>query len=574
MREYVRRLLGSQYDIEAVADGEAALAVLRRSRRPDLLLSDVMMPRLDGLGLLRAVRADPALADLPVILLSARAGEEASIAGLEAGADDYLVKPFSARELLARVAANIKLSQLRREFERRTAFDLQAMSRLHKLSNLCAEREIDFNECFNEILDAAIALTGADKGNIQLFDPKSESLTIAAQRGFEKPFLDFFAEIRNGEAVACGAAMAAASRILVEDVSDSAIFAGQPSLDVLLQAGVRALQSAPLMSSNGSVIGMISTHFSLPHRPSEQELRFMDLLARQAADYLERKRADAALRELNDTLERKIEERTRALESEMAERQRIEAALQQTQRLEVIGQVTGGVAHDFNNLLMIVGGNLELLKGGRGDAQQVIAGIEQAVARGENLVRQLLSFSRRQSLHPEVLDLSSWTPKLIELLRPSLRGDIDLAAEVTDNIWPVEADPGELELALLNIAVNARDAMPRGGRITVSVRNIQMEGQSTDGLSGDFVRIAVSDTGIGIPAHLLPKVFDPFFTTKEVGKGTGLGLSQVHGFAKQAGGTALIDSRVGEGTTVALFLPRARTSLLPSELETAVQLAD
>ena len=300
----------------------------------------------------------------------------------------------------------------------------------------------------------------------------------------------------------------------------------------------------------------------------------MDLLARQAADYLERKRADAALRELNDTLERKIEERTRALESEMAERQRIEAALQQTQRLEVIGQVTGGVAHDFNNLLMIVGGNLELLKGGRGDAQQVIAGIEQAVARGENLVRQLLSFSRRQSLHPEVLDLSSWTPKLIELLRPSLRGDIDLAAEVTDNIWPVEADPGELELALLNIAVNARDAMPRGGRITVSVRNIQMEGQSTDGLSGDFVRIAVSDTGIGIPAHLLPKVFDPFFTTKEVGKGTGLGLSQVHGFAKQAGGTALIDSRVGEGTTVALFLPRARTSLLPSELETAVQLAD
>ena len=464
MHEYVRRLLSARYDVEAVTDGLAALAMLRQGRRPDLLLSDVMMPRLDGLGLLRAVRADPALADLPVILLSARAGEEASIAGLEAGADDYLVKPFSARELLARVAANIKLSQLRREFERRTAFDLQAMTRLHELGNLCAQREIDFNECLNEILGTAIALTGADKGNIQLFDPKSESLTIAAQRGFEKPFLDFFAEVRVGEAAACGAAMATASRILVEDVRESAIFAGQDSLDVLLRSGVRAIQSTPLTSSSGSVLGMISTHFSLPHRPSEQELRFMDLLARQAADYLERKSADAALRELNETLEHKIEERTRALESEMAERQRIEAALQQAQRLEVIGQVTGGVAHDFNNLLMIVGGNLELLKHRRGDAQKVIARIEQAVARGENLVRQLLSFSRRQSLHPEVLDLSSWTPKLIELLRPSLRGDIGLAAEVADDIWPVEADPGELELALLNIAVNARDAIPAAAK--------------------------------------------------------------------------------------------------------------
>ena len=574
MREYVRRLLSARYDVEAVTNGLAALTVLRQGRRPDLLLSDVMMPQLDGLGLLRVVRADPALADLPVILLSARAGEEASIVGLETGADDYLVKPFSARELLARVAANIKLSQLRREFERRTAFDLRSMTCLHELGNLCAQREIDFNECLNEILDAAIALTGADKGNIQLFDPKSESLTIAAQRGFEKPFLDFFADVRVGEAAACGAAMAAASRILVEDVVESAIFAGQDLLDVLLQAGVRAVQSTPLTSSSGSVVGVISTHFSRPHRPSEQELRFMDLLARQAADFLERKQADAALHELNDTLERKIEERTRALESEMAERQRIEAALQQAQRLEVIGQVTGGVAHDFNNLLMIVGGNLELLKHRRGDAQKVIARIEQAVARGENLVRQLLSFSRRQSLRPEVLDLSSWTPKLIELLRSSLRGDIDIAAEVADDIWPVEADPGELELALLNIAVNARDAMPRGGRITVGIRNIRMDGQSTDGLSGDFVRIAVSDTGVGIPAHLLHKVFDPFFTTKEVGKGTGLGLSQVHGFAKQAGGTALIESRVGKGTTVALFLPRARTSLLPSELETVVQFAD
>jgi two-component system NtrC family sensor kinase len=253
----------------------------------------------------------------------------------------------------------------------------------------------------------------------------------------------------------------------------------------------------------------------------------------------------------------------------MAERQRVEMALQQTQRLEVIGRVTGGVAHDFNNLLMIVGGNVELLRSGRGTLDRVIDRIEQAIAQGESLTRQLLSFSRAQAVQPKVLDLSVWATKLIDMLHPSLRGDIALVADVPDDVWPVEVDPVELELALLNVTVNARDAMPRGGQLILSVRNERLNGGG--GLVGEFVRIAVADTGTGIPAAVLDKVFEPFFTTKEVGKGTGLGLSQVHGFALQAGGRAVVESREGVGTTVSLLLPRSKARLLPLELEIAAQ---
>jgi CheY-like chemotaxis protein len=204
----------------------------------------------------------------------------------------------------------------------------------------------------------------------------------------------------------------------------------------------------------------------------------------------------------------------------------------------------------------------------------MIVRIEQAISRGESLTRQLLSFSRRQALRPQVLDLSVRAPDLIELLRPSLRGDIQVVVNVADDVWPVEVDPGELELALLNLAVNARDAMPRGGLLTLGIRNERLCGAGADRLCGDFVRLSVTDSGIGIPPEILHKVFEPFFTTKEVGKGTGLGLSQVHGFATQAGGMAIVESTPGAGTTVSLLLPRSKAPLLPSELETAMQLPD
>jgi PAS domain S-box-containing protein len=243
--------------------------------------------------------------------------------------------------------------------------------------------------------------------------------------------------------------------------------------------------------------------------------------------------------------------------------------LAQSQKMEAIGQLTGGIAHDFNNLLMVMVGRLDLLRrkvGNAGTAVDLDA-IERAVERGQSLTRQLLAFSRRQALLPSVIDLREWLPGTLEMLRPSLRGDIRIVTQVGADVWPIEVDPNEFELALINIAVNARDAMPHGGTLTITATNEERRG-GAGGLEGEFVRLSLADTGEGIAPELLDHVFEPFFTTKEVGKGTGLGLSQVYGFATQTGGSVSVGSRVGEGTTVILTLPRAvrpATPLLPPE---------
>jgi PAS domain S-box-containing protein len=239
-------------------------------------------------------------------------------------------------------------------------------------------------------------------------------------------------------------------------------------------------------------------------------------------------------------------------------RKRTEEALMQSQRMEAIGQLTGGVAHDFNNLLMVISGAAHRLgraatHPGMGRSLDMIA---TAVKRGQHLTNQLLSFARRQTLEATVVDLTELLPNMNEMLRRSLRGDIEIKTSVSACPRRIRIDLAEFELALLNLGVNARDAMPEGGALAISVDNVALSGEiEIDGLHGDFVSIEVSDTGVGIAPEVLSRVFEPFFTTKDAGKGTGLGLSQVYGFAKQSGGTAMVRSRPGQGTTVTLYLP-------------------
>jgi PAS domain S-box-containing protein len=255
---------------------------------------------------------------------------------------------------------------------------------------------------------------------------------------------------------------------------------------------------------------------------------------------------------------------------DITERREAQLALQaaqaqraQTQKMEALGQLTGGVAHDFNNLLMIVSGHVHTLKKLVADDPKGVRAaeaIELAARRGESLTRQLLSFSRRQMLTPTVV---AGVGERLEAVRPliasSIGAQVRLAALVPPELWPVRVDLAEFEFALINLALNARDAMPEGGMITVSAENAALQPADTRlGLKGDFVAITVADTGSGIPADILPRVFDPFFTTKPPAKGTGLGLSQVHGFVHQSGGTLGIESELGKGTRVTLYLPRAQ----------------
>jgi signal transduction histidine kinase/CheY-like chemotaxis protein len=281
--------------------------------------------------------------------------------------------------------------------------------------------------------------------------------------------------------------------------------------------------------------------------------------------------AEADLRRLNETLEAKVEERTaelaatnRQLVAQIEERQRVEATLQQMQRLEAVGQLTSGVAHDFNNLLTVVLGNIGFLEKASSISndpklQQRLSHMRLATERGAKLTSQLLAFSRRQRLDPKPFDVNESLENMQHLLQSTLGGGITIITHFRPEIWPALADPAQIELVVLNLVINARDAMDNRGTLTIETSNARVgpPEKPEEPAAGDYVMIGVSDTGSGMSKEVLAKAFEPFFTTKEVGKGSGLGLSQVLGFAKQSGGGMRIETRVGEGTAVKLYLPRA-----------------
>jgi PAS domain S-box-containing protein len=284
-------------------------------------------------------------------------------------------------------------------------------------------------------------------------------------------------------------------------------------------------------------------------RKYEREL----LLARQKAE-----QASEELKRLNETLEERVAQ-------EVAERMKAEGALRQAQKMEAVGQLTGGIAHDFNNLLTIIVGNIELLQRrlpeGSERLQRAAEHAMDATRRAATLTQRLLAFSRRQPLDPKPINANKLVAGMSELLRRTLGEAVVLETVLAGGLWRTQADPNQLENAILNLAVNARDAMVNGGKLTIQTANTRLDEAYVEALAepvppGQYVLVAVSDTGTGMDKTTMEKVFEPFFTTKEAGKGTGLGLSQVYGFVRQSNGHVRIYSDLGEGTTIKIYLPR------------------
>jgi CheY-like chemotaxis protein len=239
-------------------------------------------------------------------------------------------------------------------------------------------------------------------------------------------------------------------------------------------------------------------------------------------------------------------------------RRSIESAYRQSRKMEALGNLVGSVAHDFNNLLMIVSANVQIVRRrGTPGLDRELSAMERALKSGQSLTRQLLGVARKQPLRSETLALERWLPACRELLRASLGAKISLVMDIGAGIWPMRVDVAELELALINVAVNARDAMPNGGRFMVRAANINFRREDGFPLTGDFVQLSLEDTGGGMPPQVLARAFEPLFTTKPQGMGTGLGLPQVFAFCERSGGLAAIDSAIGAGTSVRLYLPRA-----------------
>jgi len=309
----------------------------------------------------------------------------------------------------------------------------------------------------------------------------------------------------------------------------------------------------PLRIENGEII----VHGEISLAPVHDEAGRIASISMTVRDVTARKRAEDELRQLNQTLEQRVAQA-------IAEREQAEEALRQAQKMEAVGQLTGGIAHDFNNMLAVVIGSLDLLgrRIGTADprARRYVDAATDGARRAALLTQRLLAFSRQQPLRPQPIDANKLVAGMSDLIRGSLGSDIRLETVLAGGLWRTYADPNQLENALLNLAVNSRDAMVEGGRLTIETQNAHLDaryaGAHLGVPAGQYVLIAVTDTGVGMPPEVASKAFDPFFTTKAVGKGTGLGLSQVYGFVKQSGGHVKIYSEPGHGTTVKVYLPR------------------
>jgi signal transduction histidine kinase/DNA-binding response OmpR family regulator len=517
LRDYVRRLLeAGGYKVEVVPDGAAALEAAR-IHRPDLLLTDVMMPLMDGLTLLSSIRRDDVLADIPVIMLSARAGEEAQVEGLTRGADDYLVKSFSARELLARVSATIAMARVRQQAaeEVRNANRALALER-EFLACVLAKAPIGIsiaNESgqFLALNERAIELIGkhtaqSHSGRIiygavhpdgRPYAPH-EYPTLRAARG----------EIIEGERMIC---------VRGESVTVERI--------------VLEIDAVPIREANGSLVGAVTV--------------FEDAGV-----------CDRAEEELRQRVANAVAEREAAL-----------AQLHQVAKLETIGQLTGGVAHDFNNLLTPIIGALDFLRrktNGDERTTQRITSALQAAERSRTLIQRLLAFARRQSLEARPVDVGGLVEGMCDLTQRTLGVGIRLTFVVAPNLPAATVDPNQLELAILNLCVNSRDAMGENGSLTIAVDEEQTTmGTPPELANGRYIRITVSDTGFGMDDATLKRAIEPFFTTKGHGRGTGLGLSMVDGLAAQSGGAFTLSSERGVGTRASLWLPISEEKAVP-----------
>ncbi|HVY98365.1 MAG TPA: ATP-binding protein [Dongiaceae bacterium] len=464
---------------------------------------------------------------------------------------------FDADGVCVRVIGTAIDITARKAAEARHAFMLELSDALRDGSTDAALRRV------SALMGRHFAVNRVGYGHL---DPDEDvfDYTICWTDGQTMPLLGRYPARAFGAKIV--ARLGAGETVVVEDLFNDPLSDERWTRETAAKVDTRAILVVPFLRA-GRLRTIVYLNNAPPRRWTREEIAFMEEVAERTRQVIEKSEAEAALQALNATLEARVEERT-------AELHAAEAALRQAQKMEAIGRLTGGVAHDFNNLLTIVTGGLDMIRRQipklppSAAAQKIERARDMAlegVRRATMLTNRLLAFSRQQPLSPEIIDVNGLVAGIAELLRRTLGEPVTLETRLAADLWRIEADANQLESALVNLAVNARDAMPDGGTVTISTANARLEAATAAGFAdpvepGDYVLIAVSDTGIGMDRKTLERAFDPFFTTKEVGKGTGLGLSQVYGFVRQSAGHVKIESMPGAGTTVRIHLRRSLDS--------------
>jgi PAS domain S-box-containing protein len=636
--------LAGAHQVRTVRD-PAGAAAAARERPPNLLLVRAGTPGFDGLLLVREMRHDAFLHAVPILLLvDAQAGREILIKAAEAGTDDFLIEPFDTLELQARVAARLRRNRLRRD----TAAQERRLAAIFSQASVgIGEAALDgrlmlVNQRYCEIvgrpMDEVMRLrvqdlthpddvpTNQTLWNRMVADGDSFVIEKRYRRpdGVEVWVNNWVSLLRHDDGTPRAAiavvidvterkraedalrqltdtleqrvierteALATANRRLLAEIDER----------VLAQAALRREEQLSELVIESSNDGVIAIDTAMRHTLWNAAAETMTGLPRAAVlgrtvgevfPTVPGSVVEAAWRGALAGTTSAIQDRRFAITQtgrsgvydasfaplrgsdgsiigalgvmrDTTQQRRTEEALRQAQKMEAVGQLTGGVAHDFNNLLTVIGGNIETLQRRLPPDSKLIRLTEAALRgadRAATLTHRLLAFSRRQPLDPKPVEPNRLVTGMSDLLRRTLGEAIEVETVVGAGAWRIRCDPNQLESAILNLAVNARDAMPHGGKLTIETANSYVDeayaATQAEMTSGQYVVIAVSDTGTGMTPEVVEKAFEPFFTTKEVGQGTGLGLSQVYGFVKQSGGHVRIYSEPGEGTTIKLYLPR------------------
>ena len=617
----IRQLRRDGYDLTAerteTIDGlKAALD----AQDWDIVLCDYNMPTFSGLDALAVVQERRP--DLPFIFVSGVMGEDVAVVAMKAGAQDYITKN-SLKRLGPAIARELRDAILRRQHARAETRRSAMEARYRQILSLAPDAIVTLDEglritLFNQAAEQLFGIASDDaidqRLDILLLD---ELVPVVRKQLFE-----FFGATMTATQISLPTALRFAR-------SDRSVFPAEAYVSKLVEEGrtsftliirniadrermIASLQQtnqtldAVVQSSPVAILGIdwsrrvivwnrnAEAIFGIPAAkivgqsyeallPPAADLHhmFQRLLAGQvlrdaeatyatSAGTLDLRLSGAPLHEADGRVRGAV-----CIIEDTTEANAVRGQLEHAQRMESVGEMTGGLAHDFNNLLAVVIGNLDLLQGQMRQvpaAQDALDLALKASLGGAALIRQLLAFSRRQTLAPRPFDFGDLVKATRELLGRTLGEQIEVVCRLEKDLWPALADPTQVESAIANLAINARDAMPDGGRLTLEVTNVRLDQRYTmanvDVTPGDYVMLSVTDTGIGIPPEHIGRVFEPFFTTKEHGKGSGLGLSMVYGFAKQSRGHVKIYSEPGHGTTVRLYLPRAADAALPTRAAT------
>jgi two-component system, cell cycle sensor histidine kinase and response regulator CckA len=607
----IRELRRESYDVSAErTDTEAGLKAALGDQAWDIVLCDFHMPRFSGIEALKIVRdRDP---DVPFIFVSGAIGEDVAVGAMKAGAQDYVMKG-NLKRLAPAIERELRDAAVRRE--RATAESRQRMmeARYRQILSIAPDAIIAMDEAlhiamFNQAAerlfgysaDEAIGqsaeallpprFVGPFREQIRQFGASADTTTQIRVPdkfcGRRKNGVEFPAEAYVSKMVEDRRTI---FTTVIRDITErenmmATLRHTNQTLDAVVQSspvailGLDSSRRVIVWNRNAErIFGLSAT--DVVGRPFPP---LVEVAGTQLGDTVRRLLEGEVLTDVeihqpskNSPLELRVsgaplydaDQRVRGavcIVEDVSESRATRRQLEHAQRMEAVGQLTGGLAHDFNNLLAVVIGNLDLLHDLpelRPSSKESVDLALKASLGGATLIRQLLAFSRRQALSPKALDLSALVVSTRELLSRTLGEHIEVEMRLAPDLWPAMADAIQVESAIANLAINARDAMPNGGRMTLETANKHLDPRyadtNPDAQPGDYVMLAVSDTGTGIPPEVLTRVFEPFFTTKEQGKGSGLGLSMVYGFAKQSRGHVKIYSEVGHGTTVRLYLPRA-----------------